>query len=715
MGHLFTCQTKNKREERRLIVLCNNNITLGVFTGISLLFCLSISAAIASPYPYRFRDSRGVEITIWGRPSRVVSLVPSITEIIFAIGVGDTVKGITYHTTFPPEANYRKIVGGFLFPSIKAINEIEPDVIFISRLHHEVISKFSNTHCLLIDLETNSISDSYKNILLLGRIFDREEQAKKIVQRINNELELIREKVARITTSRRRRVIRLMGRSRIMTPGDDSFQNEMIRAAGGIPPRLGKKGQIVPITRDEWVRFNSQVIFGCGDDRAAAMRLLDRPGWRDIEAVKRGRIFFFPCNLTCRAATNTGYFVQWLSARIYNDYFAKRENQVLDEKVLSSRPIMLPLPYVKEAKILYSHIYDFLNKTLIIEFKKPLSLVSTLEGQRDGIVCVGNHYFPPPCWNIIYARGLKKIRKRVCKVINSDEGTTSFLFTGADMDNLAIRHERFRDMEVYALVTAGVRSNALRMSADIGRYYELGTINIIILTNMKLTHRAMTRAIISATEAKTAALNDLDIRSSETPMLNQATGTGTDNIIVVQGEGVTIDNAGGHSKMGELIARAVYAGVQEAIFKQNGIIRKRNVFQRLKERKIDIFDLVSEGDYVKGIRKEDLVKALEEVLLDPRYSSFIEAALALSDSYEKGLVEDLREFNAWCKQVAQEIAGKKMKRMLNLVASKKLPVVVRMALNALVNGIYVGHLDHEKDTRNNTCMSAGLLYKCNSR
>ena len=120
--------------------------------------------------------------------------------------------------------------------------------------------------------------------------------------------------------------------------------------------------------------------------------------------------------------------------------------------------------------------------------------------------------------------------------------------TGADMDKLSVQTTQFRKMKVYALVTAGVSSNALRMSRDTGPFYEPGTINIIIMTNMQLSDRAMTRAIITATEAKTAALEDLDIRSSYTPLKHSATGTGTDNIIVVQGTGVHIDNAGGHTK-----------------------------------------------------------------------------------------------------------------------------------------------------------------------
>lgn len=52
-----------------------------------------------------------------------------------------------------------------------------------------------------------------------------------------------------------------MGRDKVTTPGDDSFQNEFIRAAGGIPPQLGKKGSVVDVTLDEWKRFNPLLIF----------------------------------------------------------------------------------------------------------------------------------------------------------------------------------------------------------------------------------------------------------------------------------------------------------------------------------------------------------------------------------------------------------------------------------------------------------------------
>ena len=659
---------------------------IAVLSPIIFLAVL-LSTAPAFSYRVEFIDSQGNKITINDRPSHVVSLVPSITEIIFEIGAGDAVKAITHHDTFPPDAATKEIIGGFFSPSLKTIEAMRPDVIFYSHFHKQVKDKFGHGKCQLINLETDSMANSYKNIRILGRIFNKEDEAKKVIDRIKNELQIITKKVARIPQPKRKRVIRLMGRDEVMTPGADSFQNEIIRAAGGIPPELGKKGDIVVITKEEWTRFNPQVIYGCGGDRETARKFFDRPGWKDVDAVKNGNIFYFPCNLTCRASTNSGYFVSWLSSRIYADDYSKQEDQVLEEKIFKSRKLDLDLDYIKDARISCSHIHDFPNKTLIIDFNEPLSVVSTLEGERKGIESVGNHYSPPSCWGIGHKSGLSGVRKRVYQVIGKSEETASFLFTGADMDNLAIKHESFRDMEVYALVTAGVRSNAVRMSNDEGRFYEPGTINIIILPNMKLTPRAMTRAIISATEAKTAALQDLDIRSAYSSLYNQATGTGTDNIIVVQGTGIQIENAGGHSKLGELIAKAVYAGVQEAVYKQNGIVNRRNVFQRLKDRKISIYGLVSEVKCDCIYKKNGLGREIEEILLDPRYAGFIEASFAISDSYERGLICDLSGYELWCNNVAAEIAGKKIAQLSGIVETDHKPVVLRMALNALLNGL----------------------------
>ncbi len=345
------------------------------------------------------------------------------------------------------------------------------------------------------------------------------------------------------------------------------------------------------------------------------------------------------------------------------------------------------MPYVKHTEIIDSRIYDFTHKTLLVRFSGPQKVVSTLEGPREAVTAVGNHFFPSPCWYIGHENGLGGLRSKVCQVLARQADDTALMFTGVDMDNLSIQRQAFREMTVYALVTAGARSNALRAAKDTGAYYEPGTINILVMSNMQLTARAMTRAIVAATEAKTAALEDLDIRSSYTPEAHKATGTGTDNVIVVQGTGTVIDNTGGHTKMGELISRAVYRGVREALNGQNGFHTHRNILQRLKERNISILGLLNQNDCPCGLKPHEFAAAMETRLLEPAWASFVAAALAVSDDYERGLIRDLTAFQTWARAMAEQTAGGPITAYDDLISSADLPPVLDIALNALANGV----------------------------
>lgn len=664
----------------------NKNVAAGILSILILWFCFSNDACAI---PVQITDANGQIITIQKAPARVVCLIPSVTEILFHIGADSAVSGITYHDKVPPGTLSKPIVGGYFNPSVRAIETIRPDMIFLSDIHTNVKERFSGSDCVLIEMKTASLSGSLDHIILLGRLFDRETRAEELVTEIRQELEQISLKVAKIPQEDRKRVIRLMGRNEVMTPGTDSFQNEMIRAAGGITHDFNKNGDVISVTKEEWMRFNPQVIYGCGGDRKTAESLFSRPGWKDVDAVKNRNIYYFPCDLTCRASTHTGYFVSWLAANIYGDFFSRKDNLVQKEKTIGSRLLPIDLDYIEGVRILQSRIFDFSHKTLVIDFKEPLSIVSTLEGERAGIRTVGNHFSPPQYWAATgHMDGLEGHRQRIYGALGRDEKNTSFLFTGADMDHLSIQQETYKKMTVHALVTAGVESNAMRMARDEGLFYEPGTINIIIMTNMRLTSRAMTRAIITATEAKTAALLDMDIRTSYGSGAYRATGTGTDNVMIVEGAGTWLDNAGGHTKLGELIARSVYAGVQEAVDKQNRLTAKRNIFQRLKERDITVYGLIGTEICDCGRDRNDFSGAVEELLLDPQYAGFMESALALNDDHDKGLITDLALFRQWGKWIAEQIAGRKIQEIKNLAMQENLSPVLEIAFNSLLTGIY---------------------------
>jgi adenosylcobinamide amidohydrolase/ABC-type Fe3+-hydroxamate transport system substrate-binding protein len=651
-----------------------------------VLFVITASLKTGYCYPVSFRDSSGRDITVTKEPVSVVSLVPSITEIIVKIGAGEKIKAKTIHDTFFDISSSIETVGGFVNPDLNRVARFNPAVIFYNKIQKGVLERFGKGSVILIDLETGTIDEGLRHIELIGKIFNREREAQNIIRENKRYLDVISKKAGLIPTEKRKRVMRIMGGSALMTPGDDSFQREFITLAGGIPPVIHRKGHAIPIDKNVIKGFNPHLIYGCETDRGLINRLLTDPELRDVEAIKNYGVKVYPCELTCRASTNTGYFVEWLSADINREEYSKRENLVLPEQVVSSKKLDLTLDYVNDIRIDTSNLYDFTNKTLIIEFNEPINIISTLEGVRDKIKTIGNHYAPLSCWSVADNDGLKGMREKVLRVLWKSEKETSFLLTGADVDNASIIRESYKEMYVYAVVTAGVKSNAMRMSVDEGSYYEPGTINILLLPNMKLTEKAMAGVIITATEAKGAALQDLDIRSSYSPGV-QATGTGTDNIIVVQGAGEKIvDVTGGHTKLGELTAKAVNRAVKEAIYKQNGIAAGRDIFERLRDRRINIGDeILSDRDY--PIEKRELLYNLERLLLEPEYAAFISSSLSISDDFEGGLIKDIASFKKWCILIASDISGTEISEINGYITDDNIPTVIKLALNGLITGI----------------------------
>ncbi len=655
------------------------------------------AAQTGTTYRQSFIDAGGRLITLTARPRRVVSLVPAVTEILLRIGAGPTVVGITWHSLLPPECAAKTIVGGFLSPDPKIIHGLRPDLIFYTGLQKEIPERFKDSGVILVEIAPLNIEQAFSLTARLGRIFACREKARRIIAEEKKKLAVIALKTAQIPPGQRQRVMRIMGRDRLMAPGDDSFQNDFIRAAGAIPPHFGRNGNLIPVSQAEWRKFNPQVIYGCGGDRTL-LKLLEQPGWREVDAIRNHRIFFFPCDFTCRAATHCGTFVGWLAAQIYEKEFENPNNLVHPQRITGSRPLKLALDYLERADIVTSEIKDFENQTLVLSLQEPQRILSTLEGERQGIRYVANHYFPAPAWGLNHSNGLTGLRKTTLKVLGLKAAETAILFTGARMENLAVSRKKFKEISVTALVTAGVSSNALRLSADTGAFYEPaaaaaaahGTINILLLSNQRLSRRAMARAIITATEAKSAALEDLDIRSCYDPLHRRATGTGTDNIIAVEGRGpYTLDNAGGHSKLGELIAKAVYAGVTDAIRRQNGLVSDRNIFQRLQERHIDLGNLCRQATGGDRRRTRRLRIALERLLLKPRYAGFVAAALALEDACQRRQLPDTAAFEEWCNAIAFRIAGRPV--VVNNTATgspnTQLPFLIERSLQALIGGL----------------------------
>ena len=256
-----------------------------------------------------------------------------------------------------------------------------------------------------------------------------------------------------------------------------------------------------------------------------------------------------------------------------------------------------------------------------------------------------------------------------------DPENVSGLSTAAFMECAAIQTESYEDIQVTACVTGGIDYNAVSVG-DPASYCEKsnvytpltpGTINILLHINHAMPAGALVRASVMCTEAKAAAISELMIGSNYSNQI--ATGSGTDGIIIVSDleSKDTLNDAGGHSKLGELIGICVKAAVKQALNNQTSVspARQHSILQRGKRYGINISsfyqcylanDSSNAVNFTPKQRSRLTIQALEQELMSYHQNSnlviFSICFFHLLDEYRWRMIEwpeILRETKSFCR------------------------------------------------------------------
>ncbi len=233
------------------------------------------------------------------------------------------------------------------------------------------------------------------------------------------------------------------------------------------------------------------------------------------------------------------------------------------------------------------------EKIVYAQFLVPHRVISTCQaagGIRDDLAYLYNHQSSEPAGHhqhthALAARDPAAYRAMICEKHQLPHEQCATLGTAANMRYAVTKEARFRDLTVVAVCTGGVEGNAGR-AGDPASVFEHngtfervsgeepvlhGTINTMVFMNRELTPGAMVRTVMTATEAKTAVLQELAVNSRYSNCL--ATGTGTDQIGVASrlDTGIPLKSAGKHSVLGELIGKTVHDAIQETLGLQNAL------------------------------------------------------------------------------------------------------------------------------------------------
>ncbi|MCK9151478.1 adenosylcobinamide amidohydrolase [Methanobacterium alcaliphilum] len=227
---------------------------------------------------------------------------------------------------------------------------------------------------------------------------------------------------------------------------------------------------------------------------------------------------------------------------------------------------------------------------------------------------------------------------------------TSGLITSADMQNVAIFSEYFEDIEVTAIITGGIAVNGGR-AGDPASFYEKksnffelkpGTINTILIINANLHESTLLRAVMTAVEAKTVALQELMAPSKYSTGI--ATGSGTDKISIISSldcENV-LTIAGKHSKLGELIARCVIKATKAALAKQTNLTPEfqRDMMVRLERFAVDEEMYWRIASSMEMITKETFLENLHTFSKNSLVVATLSSILHILDEIEWNLIPE---------------------------------------------------------------------------
>jgi adenosylcobinamide amidohydrolase len=214
------------------------------------------------------------------------------------------------------------------------------------------------------------------------------------------------------------------------------------------------------------------------------------------------------------------------------------------------------------------------------------------------------------------------------------------MITAAKVTNFALCTKKEGEISVSVAATAGCQTHAESAGEEIDTQEVVGTINIIVVVDGNPTDSCLVSVLPTATEAKTAAIKDLDIRSWYSG--DAATGTITDSVVAAStNKGPTINYGGPASKLGKLVGYCTRKAVKEAVMKQDRISTHRSVLKRLAERHLPLEKLASELSKVTdlGMDNKALVTKLAKILRDkPLLASLLMAAAKMDEDIKKELV-----------------------------------------------------------------------------
>lgn len=286
-----------------------------------LAACLSASCAshgATSAGELSFTDETGRTIKVKARPERIVSLAPSVTETLFALGLGDRVVGVTSFCDYPPEAAQKDKVGDTQRPSLEKVVALKPDLVIASTASQleQFVKNLDQVGIPIYVSDPRDLESVLESINKIGEVTGVGETARDLVGKLRDRVRAIE---SRLAGSERPRVFIILSNEPLITTGGNTFFTDLIKRAGGVSISAAEKVDYPLYSLETAVAKEPEVIFAQSGDEQIPDRLKQTP------ASRAGRVYHLDDNLLLRPGPRVVDGLEQMAAAIHPEAFGQTQ------------------------------------------------------------------------------------------------------------------------------------------------------------------------------------------------------------------------------------------------------------------------------------------------------------------------------------------------------------------------------------------------------
>jgi iron complex transport system substrate-binding protein len=279
-----------------------------ILCSLCLLASLSCASPLASksPAPIEVTDQLGRVVKLDKIPERIISLAPSNTEVLFALGLGDKVVGVTDFCDYPPEAQTKPSIGGYSTPDMEKIIALAPDLLVADAIQHEkeTIPELERRGLAVIALGPKTLDEVLASINIVGKATGKEKEASRLVKDLTARIKAVTGKTAGLSPAEKPKVLFVTWHDPLWTAGSGTLINELIEKAGGVNIAQGLSGYQV-ISLEEVVAADPDVIItltGHGVGNLGFEWAQTEPRLKGTSALKNGRVYQIYADIAARSS-----------------------------------------------------------------------------------------------------------------------------------------------------------------------------------------------------------------------------------------------------------------------------------------------------------------------------------------------------------------------------------------------------------------------------